>query len=62
MPMHKVRITQVTRVERSILVDVEADTIEDAVEKQEGADAPSLTDPRWTVDRDDLENEEVTPA
>ena len=62
MPKHKIRITQVTRVERSITIDVEADTIEDAVELQQGSDSPATGDPRWTVDREDLENEEVAPA
>lgn len=62
MPIHTVKITQVARVERSILVAVEADTIEDAIEKQQGSDAPSLTNPSWSHDRDDLENEVVEPA
>ena len=62
MPMHSVRITQTTRVERSIVIEVEADTIEDAIEKQGKADAPALSDPRWTTDRDELQNEDVMAA
>jgi hypothetical protein len=62
MPMHKVRISQTTRVERSIVIDVEADTLADAVEKQSESEAPALDDPRWTVDSDSLEHEAVDPA
>ena len=62
MAKHKVRITQVSRVERSITVEVEAETMEEAVEKQDGDAAPPLSDPRWTVESDDLQNETVEPA
>jgi hypothetical protein len=62
MPMQKIRITQVTRVERSIVIDVEAATMDEAVEKQSESEAPGHDDPRWTVDRDSLENETVEPA
>lgn len=60
MGTHRIKITQVTRVERSIVIDVEADTLEDALEQE--ADVPNVDDPRWTVERDSLENEEVTAA
>jgi hypothetical protein len=62
MATHKVRITQVSRVERSIVVDVEADSIEEAIEMQQESDAPPLDDPRWTIDSSDLKNEEVEAA
>lgn len=57
--MHKVRIVQVTRVERSIIIDVEGDTPEDAVDMQSSAESPGADDPRWVVERDTLENETV---
>lgn len=59
---HSIRITQVTRVERSIVVEVEADSIEEAIERQQEEEAPDHSDARWTVDRDDLQNEDVTAA
>lgn len=62
MPIHKVKITQVSRVERSIIVDVEADSIEDAVIIQADDDAPGADDPRWITQSNSLENEEVIPA
>lgn len=62
MPKHRIRIIQVTRVERSIVVDVEADSIEAAIEAQAESEAPSLDDSRWETISDSLENEEVTAA
>lgn len=62
MALHKIRITQVTRVEKSIVIDVEADSLEEAIEIQQEEDAPDHDDKRWTVDRNDLQNEEVTAA
>ena len=62
MAMHKLRITQVTRVERSIEIEVEAGTLQEAIELQQESDAPSAGDPRWKTDRDELMNEEVEAA
>jgi len=58
MPKHKLLIVQVLRVERHIVVDVEADTLDAAIECQENDDAPPYEDPGW-VGRVDLENETV---
>ena len=62
MAMHKLRIVQVGRVEREIVIEVEAESVEDAVEKQQESDAPPLDDPRWKLTVNELMNEEVTPA
>lgn len=61
MTIHRIRISQVTRVERSIVVEVEAETMEAAIEMTEESDSPS-NDAGWTVDRDELQNEEVEAA
>ena len=59
----KLKITQVYRVEREIVVDVEADDLESAIESvASGAvDTPDFKDPRWK-DGWDLRNEDVAPA
>jgi hypothetical protein len=62
--IHRVIIKQVFRTNREMIVEVEADTIAEAVAKteQECEDgAPGFTDPRW-VSHESLENEEVLSA
>lgn len=64
---HKVKMIQVLRVETSTIIEVEAETVEDAIEAiQTGEiDLPSASDDLrhcWTVDRSSLENEEYEPA
>lgn len=54
----KVRITQVFRVERTSVIDVEATSHAEAVGIQEEEDAPAYDDPRWVETRT-LEYEEV---
>lgn len=64
---HKVKVTQVLRVEKSTVIDVEAETMEDAIEAVSSGeiDLPSATDDLghvWTVEHSSLENEEYEPA
>ncbi len=59
----KLRMTQVFRVERNIVMEVDAPDAPDAVERfYDGEiDTPNFNDPRWRT-RWDLENEDVEPA
>lgn len=61
MPLHRLIVTQVYRTERRIVVEVEADTLEDAVDQQQQEDAPAYGNPSWreTVN---LQSEEVDPS
>ena len=61
MAEFKVRVTQVFRVERSIVVTVEADNLAQALDQQGDADAPAFGDPGWEANWD-LQNEEVNDA
>ncbi len=61
MTTYPIKIIQVFRVEREIIVDVEAESEDDAVELQQEEDAPSVDDPGWKSPWT-LENEEVYPA
>lgn len=61
MSTHQVKIVQVFRVAREIVIDVEAVSKADAVQYQMEQDAPSSSDPRWKSEWT-LENEEVFPA
>ncbi len=62
MPKYRLRITQIYKVERSIVVDVEAPTAEEARAKQdEELSAPDYDSPLWFETRT-LQNEEVTYA
>jgi len=58
MPSFNVKVTQVYRVERSIVITRVADSIEEAVELQSEIEAPDYDDPGWREERT-LENEEV---
>lgn len=61
MTTHRIRIAQVFRVEREILVDIEAASLFGAIELQSQGDGPAFGDPRWES-RWSLENEGVDPA
>ena len=59
----KVRVTQVFRVEREILIDVDAEDEPAAVEQilNGETDTPAFGDPRWRTQWN-LQNEEAEPA
>lgn len=61
MTSHDIRIVQVFRVEREIIIAVKALDVKTAVEKQSESDAPAFDDPRWRSSWT-LENEEVGAA
>lgn len=56
--MPRLKITQIFRVERSIIIDVDAPSLDVAIDQQMDADAPSSDDPRWQAHWT-LENEEI---
>lgn len=55
------KITQGIRLTREITVQVEADSLDEAIKKQNETDSPAWEDPRW-IDHPDLMHEEVTEA
>lgn len=59
MRSHEIRVAQVFRVEREIVVSVEAADLQAAIDVQSENDAPAFDDPRWRSTWT-LENEEVT--
>lgn len=64
---HKVKVTQVLRVVKSTIMEIDADSMEDAIEAISSGeiDLPSASDDMgnvWTVDHSSLENEEYLPA
>lgn len=64
---HKVKVTQVLRVEKSTVIEVEADSMEDAIEAISSGeiDLPSASDDIgnvWFVEHSSLENEEYVSA
>jgi len=64
---HKVKVTQVLRVVKSTIMEIDADSMEDAIEAISSGeiDLPSASDDLgnvWVVDRSSLENEEYLPA
>jgi hypothetical protein len=63
MARFMVEVTHVGRYTRKAVVEVEADSVHDAVESVDSGevDAPSFDDPRWSTTYD-LRNEEVVPA
>jgi hypothetical protein len=63
MQKFKVKIVQVFKATREVVVDVEAEDMERAVEALESGDldGPSFDDPRWKTGWD-LQNEEITPC
>jgi|GEM_PF-6251136 len=60
MTMHKVKIIQVFKVVREIIVEVDADNEFAAADQQSISDAPDYADPRWIETRD-LMSEECEP-
>jgi hypothetical protein len=59
---HWVKVIQTFRVEREIVVEVEAPTKREAVDLQEGSDAPDYDDPRWKETKRKLVEEDVLNA
>ncbi|WP_454798675.1 hypothetical protein [Novosphingobium lindaniclasticum] len=64
---HKVKVTQVLRVVKSTIMEIDADSMEDAIEAISSGeiDLPSASDDVgnvWVVDRSSLENKEYLPA
>lgn len=61
MATFPVEIVQVYRATRRIVVGVEAEDLESAVEEQAANDAPAFDDPRWRTGWE-LQNEDVADA
>ena len=61
MRSHRVRVTQIFRVEREIVVCVEAQEVSAAIDLQTESEAPAFDDARWRSSWT-LENEEVVAA
>lgn len=61
MTLHRIRIVQVFRVEREIVITTEATDMQSAIDGQSESAAPGFNDRRW-VSSWTLENEEVEPA
>lgn len=61
MPVFSIKVTQLLKVHRSIVVSVEAATLEAALEAQANEDAPD-NDAGWSEDHSTLENEDVSHA
>jgi len=64
---HKVKVTQVFRVKKSTVIEVEADSMEDAIEAVSSGevDLPSASDDVdnvWLVEHTRLDDEEYFPA
>lgn len=61
MPKFQLRVTQTYRVEKWITIEVEADTLADAIDRQASDDAPCSSLPGWN-DHWSLESENVSSA
>ncbi|WP_336963692.1 hypothetical protein [Sphingobium aquiterrae] len=61
MTSHEIRIVQVFRVERAIVVSVDAPDCQTAIDIQSEGDVPSFADVRWGS-LWTLENEQVEAA
>jgi hypothetical protein len=64
---HKVKVTQVLRVTKTTILDVEADSLIDAIEAVSNGevDLPSASDGVgnvWVIEQSSLENEVYDPA
>ncbi|MDF0491478.1 hypothetical protein PX699_16875 [Sphingobium sp. H39-3-25] len=64
---HRIKVVQVLRVEKSTIVEVDADSVTDAIEAigLGKVDLPSASDDIgnvWAVECESLENEEYFPA
>lgn len=60
MTSHQVRIVQIFRVEREIMVTVDAPDMQTAIDIQAENEAPSVDDPGWQSSWT-LESDAVTP-
>jgi len=58
---HRIRIVQVYRVEREIVVELDAPDAQTAIDIKSAQDAPAFADRRWQSNWT-LENEEVEAA
>ena len=63
----RIKVVQVLRLEKSMIIEIDADSVEDAIEAISSGevDLPSASDDvgnHWAVERDSLENEEYFPA
>lgn len=61
MTAHGLRIAQVFRVERTIILTVAAPDEQAAIDRQSEGDSPAFDDPRWRASWT-LEHELVEPA
>lgn len=61
MTSHAIRVVQVYRVEREIVVSRDAPDMQSAIDGQCVDDAPAFDDPRWR-ETWTLENEQVEPV
>ena len=61
MTAHTLQIVQVFRVERTIIISVEAPDEQVAIDRHSEGDSPAFDDPRWRATWT-LENEMVEPA
>ncbi len=61
MTAHNLRIIQVFRVERAVILPVEAPDEQSAIDRQSEGDAPAFDDSRWQTTWI-LKNEQVEPA
>jgi len=61
MTAHSLRIVQVFRVERTIILTVEAPDKQAAIDLQSESDSPAFDDPGWQAIWT-LEDEQVEPA
>ena len=61
MTGHDIRIVQVFRVEREIVVKVDAADLQAAIDLQSESEAPDFDDPRWRSSWT-LQNEDVETA
>ena len=61
MPIFKVKITQVSRSEKSIILDLEAETQDDLADALDACeyDLPSADDPAWVTEQSSVEQEET---
>lgn len=61
MAQHKIRLTQVFRVERTMIVEAAGEDPFDAADTNALADSPGFDDPRWN-ETWSLQSEEVAPT
>lgn len=61
---HKVKVTQVLRVETSTVIEIEAENVDDAIEAISNGevDLPSASDDVWVVEHSSLLDEDYLPV